>query len=42
MERFPLAYRKGKILQSFDTRAYFLIEKHKSRFVKRALKGLKL
>jgi hypothetical protein len=42
MERFPLAYREGKRLHSFDTRACFLIEKHKSVFVKRALKGLQL
>ena len=42
MERFPLAYREGKRLHSFDTRACFFIEKHKSVFVKRALKGLQL
>ena len=42
VKRFPLAYREGKRLHSFDTRACFFIEKHKSVFVKRALKGLQL
>jgi hypothetical protein len=42
MEIFPLAYREDKRLHSFDTRACFLIEKHKNVFVKRALKGLQL
>jgi len=42
MERFPLAFREGKRLDSFYTRACFFIEKHKSVLVKRALKGLQL
>ena len=42
MEKSPLAYKEGKRLHPFNTKACNLIEKHKSVSIKRALKGLQL